>query len=121
MFSLLFEIPAAVDEEPGEPGEVVDGGTNKWAKPFSFLDFCIKSSEKHRVFLVFERLGHSGPHGKSPSRSKKHGKNLRFSHTFCGFMTLDSEVTLPNHGKTLCFHSFSAESIEQKHRVFITF
>jgi hypothetical protein len=27
MFSLLVEIAAAVDEEPGEPGEVVDGGT----------------------------------------------------------------------------------------------
>ena len=29
VFSLLFEIAAAVDEEPGEPGEVVDGGTKK--------------------------------------------------------------------------------------------
>jgi hypothetical protein len=29
VFSLLFEIYAAVDEEPGEPGEVVDGGTEK--------------------------------------------------------------------------------------------
>ena len=25
VFPLLFEIAAAVDEEPGEPGEVVDG------------------------------------------------------------------------------------------------
>ena len=33
VFSLLFEIAAAVDEEPGEPGEVVDGGTKKYAKP----------------------------------------------------------------------------------------
>ncbi len=40
-------------------------------------------------------------------------KNLRFLVTFCGFMTLDSEVTLPNHGKTWCFHSLSAESIEE--------
>ena len=29
VFSLLFEIVAAVDKEPGEPGEVVDGGTKK--------------------------------------------------------------------------------------------
>ena len=29
VFSLLFEIAAAVDKEPGEPGEVVDGGTKK--------------------------------------------------------------------------------------------
>ena len=29
VFSLLFEIAAAVDEEPSEPGEVVDGGTKK--------------------------------------------------------------------------------------------
>ncbi len=62
--------------------------------------------------MVFERLGHSGPHGKSPSRRKNIEKNIRFSHTFCGFMTLDSEVTLPNHGKTWCFQSFSVESIE---------
>ena len=27
--SWLFEIVAAVDKEPGEPGEVVDGGTKK--------------------------------------------------------------------------------------------
>ena len=27
--TILFEIAAAVDEEPGEPGEVVDGGTKK--------------------------------------------------------------------------------------------
>ena len=27
--SLLVEIAAAVDKEPGEPGEVVDGGTKK--------------------------------------------------------------------------------------------
>ncbi len=27
VFSLLFEIVAVVDKEPGEPGEVVDGGT----------------------------------------------------------------------------------------------
>ena len=47
MFSLLFEIAAAVDEEPGEPGEVVDGGTKKQAKPLSFRDFYIKSNEKH--------------------------------------------------------------------------
>ena len=29
VFSLLFEIVAAVDKEPSEPGEVVDGGTKK--------------------------------------------------------------------------------------------
>ena len=29
VFSLLFEVAAGVDEEPGEPGEVVDGGTKK--------------------------------------------------------------------------------------------
>ena len=29
VFSLLFEIVAAVDKEPGEPGEVVDGGTKQ--------------------------------------------------------------------------------------------
>ena len=29
VFSLLCDIAAAVDEEPGEPGEVVDGGTKK--------------------------------------------------------------------------------------------
>ncbi len=39
MFSLLFEIAAPVDEEPGEPGGVVDGGT--------------KSKQNHRVFLIF--------------------------------------------------------------------
>ena len=36
VFSLLFEIVAAVDKEPGEPGEVVDGGT--------------QSKQNHRVF-----------------------------------------------------------------------
>ena len=40
VFSLLFEIAAAVDKEPGEPGEVVDGGTKKYAKPLSFLIFA---------------------------------------------------------------------------------
>ena len=39
VFSLLFQIAAAVDEEPGEPGEVVDGGT--------------KSKQNHLVFLIF--------------------------------------------------------------------
>ncbi len=29
VFSLLFEIVAAVDKEPGGPGEVVDRGTKK--------------------------------------------------------------------------------------------
>ncbi len=29
VFSLLFEIVAAVNKEPGEPGEVVAGGTKK--------------------------------------------------------------------------------------------
>ena len=46
-------------------------------------------------------------------RAEQTLKNLWFLVTFCGFMTLDSEATLPNHGKTLCFHSFSAESVEK--------
>ena len=53
-------------------------------------------------------------------RAEKALENLRFLVTFCGFMTLDSEATLPNHGKTWCFHSFSTESVE-KHSVFTTF
>ena len=44
-------------------------------------------------------------------RAETKWKNLRFSLTFCGFMTLDSEATLPNHGKTLCFHSLFVFSL----------
>jgi hypothetical protein len=79
---------------------------------------ALKSKQHHVVFLIFAQqvvnsVEFSWFLSVKVRRAEKTSKNLRFSHTFCGFMTLDSEATLPNHGKTLCFHRFSAESIEK--------
>ena len=45
VFSLLFEIVAAVDKEPGEPGEVIDGGTKKSV-----------AQQNHRKHILFPKL-----------------------------------------------------------------